>query len=112
MLVVFSWSAWIVVCCGVLFALVVVLSGGQYWSFPVSDIVGWTGFTAICAIGIAILVIIFGMAIHCLFNGELSIGTKIIWSIFAGLTAPFGAAIYFFAVYKKQTEIHREAMNV
>jgi multisubunit Na+/H+ antiporter MnhG subunit len=59
----------------------------------------------------AALIIIFGMAIHCLSNSNLSLGTKILWSIFAFLTAPFGATIYFFTVYKKQVAAHREALN-
>jgi len=57
---------------------------------------------------VAIMPIIFGMAIHCISNSDLSIGAKISWSIFAFLTAPFGAAIYFFTVYKKQVKTHRE----
>jgi multisubunit Na+/H+ antiporter MnhG subunit len=59
----------------------------------------------------AALIIIIGMAIHCISNGDFSIGTKILWSTFAFLTTPFGAAIYFFTVYKKQTKILREAAN-
>jgi multisubunit Na+/H+ antiporter MnhG subunit len=59
----------------------------------------------------AALIIIIDMAIHCISNGDFSIGTKILWSTFAFLTTPFGAAIYFFTVYKKQTKILREAAN-
>ncbi len=59
----------------------------------------------------AALLIIFGMAIHCLSKSDFSLGTKILWSIFAFLTAPFWAAIYFFTVYKKQTKIPNEAAN-
>jgi len=60
---------------------------------------------------IAFLIIIFGMAFHCLSKSDFSIGTKILWSLFAFLTAPFGAAIYFFTVYKKQTKIPNEAAH-
>ena len=59
----------------------------------------------------AALIIIIGMAIHCISNRNFTIGTKILWSIFGLLTAPFGAAFYFFTVYKRQTKIYREAAN-
>jgi hypothetical protein len=59
----------------------------------------------------AVLIIIVGMAIHCLTNSAFSIGTKILWSVFVFCTAPFGAEIYFFTVYKKQTKIIHEASN-
>jgi hypothetical protein len=59
----------------------------------------------------AALIIIFGMAIHCLSNSNFSLGKKILWSVFAFFTAPFGAAIYFFTVYKKQTKILLEAAD-
>jgi hypothetical protein len=110
MLFIFSWSAWIVICLGVL-TLFAIIWGGQWKSSPVNDIVGWTAFSAFCLVGIAILIFILGMAIHCLLNRELSVGAKILWSIFAFLTAPFGAAIYFFAVYTKQRKSHREVRN-
>ena len=57
------------------------------------------------------LFIIIGMAFHCLSNCDLSIGTKVFWSIFAFLTAPLGAAIYFFTVYKKQMRTLLEQAN-
>jgi hypothetical protein len=86
--------------------------GQQTKSFQTDNPIGVVlGGVFVIVSAIAFLVIIFGMAFHCLSNRGFSVGTKILWSTFAFLTAPFGAAIYFFAVYKKQTKTHREASH-
>jgi multisubunit Na+/H+ antiporter MnhG subunit len=60
---------------------------------------------------VSFFLIMIGMAIHCLSSGDVSIGAKILWSIFAFFTGPLAATIYFFAVYKRQTKTHREITN-
>jgi energy-coupling factor transporter transmembrane protein EcfT len=112
MLTLFSCSAWVVVGWGIFIVAFLILWGQQTKSFNTGHLVAvLLGGAVLVVSTIAFVLIIFGMAIHCLFNRDLSIGTKTLWSIFAFLTAPFGAAIYFFAVYKKQTKIHREVTN-
>jgi multisubunit Na+/H+ antiporter MnhG subunit len=108
----FSCSAWVVVCLGIFMVLSLIVWGQQTKSFQTTNnVIGVTLAALMVVIMIAILVIILGMAIHCLSNGDFSIGTKILWSIFAFFTAPFGATLYFFTVYKKQRKIHREVAN-
>jgi multisubunit Na+/H+ antiporter MnhG subunit len=52
--------------------------------------------------GPASLVILFGMAIYCIREDDSSTGNKIFWFAVFFITAPFGAAAYFFGVYQKQ----------
>lgn len=112
MFTLFSCSAWVVVCWGIFIIFFLTFWGHQTKSFRTDNlIVVGLGIALFVVIAIAVLVIIFGMAFHCLSNRGFSVGTKILWSIFAFLTAPFGATIYFFAVYKKQTKIPLEAAN-
>jgi multisubunit Na+/H+ antiporter MnhG subunit len=112
MFTLFSCSAWVVVCWGILMIFGLIFGSQQTKSFQGDNLIGLILVGAFTVVSIiAFLSIIFGMAIHCLSNRDFSIGTKILWSIFAFLTAPFGAAIYFFTVYKKQRKIHREVAN-
>ena len=112
MFALFSCSAWVVVCWGIAIVFELIFWGEQTKSFKTDNlIVVVLGSAFVVVNAIALLSITFGMAIHCIFNRDFSLGTKIRWSIFAFLTAPFGAAIYFFTVYKKQTKTHREAAN-
>jgi hypothetical protein len=112
MFALFSCSAWVVVCWGILMVLSLILWGEQTKSFKTSNPIGVVlGGAFVIVSAFAFLIIIFGMAIHCISKGDFSIGTKILWSIFAFLTAPFGAAIYFFTVYKKQTKTNRETAH-
>jgi multisubunit Na+/H+ antiporter MnhG subunit len=90
----------------------VIFWGHQTKTFPLDNSIAIVfAIVFMLVIIMAILIIIFGMAIHCLSNSNISLGTKILWSIFAFFTAPFGAAIYFFTVYKKQTKNFLEAAN-
>jgi hypothetical protein len=112
MFALFSCSAWVVVCWGVLIIFSLIFWGLQAKSFQTHDPIGVVlGGAFVVVSAISFLVMIFGMAIHCLSNRDISIGTKILWSIFAFLTAPFGATIYFFTVYRKQTKIFLEVVN-
>jgi hypothetical protein len=111
MFALFSGSAWLVVSLGTLMAFCLIVWGQQGKTFDMGNLVGEVFFAYMVASIVAILTMISGMAIHCLFNRELTIGAKTSWSIFAFLTAPFGAVIYFFTVYKKQAKIHREVVN-
>ena len=109
MFTLFSCSAWVVVCWGVFIVFDLIVRGQQ--SFKTTNLIGVVSGSVILVVSsVAFLIIIFGMAIHCLFGG-FSIGAKILWSVFAFLTMPFGPAIYFFAVYKKLTKIQREVTD-
>jgi multisubunit Na+/H+ antiporter MnhG subunit len=112
MVALFSFSAWVVVCWGISEALFLTLWGLQTKSFKTDNLaVVILGSAIIIAIAVSCFVIMIGMAIHCLSSGDFSIGEKILWSIFAFFTGPIAATIYFFAVYKKQSKIHREGAH-
>ena len=109
---IFLYSSWIIVYTGIFMAFMLTPWFRQFDSAPKSKLVLQILAIPPAFLGApAALIIIFGMAIHCLSNSNFSIGTKILWSFFAFLTAPFGAAIYFFTVYKKQTRILLEVTN-
>lgn len=112
MFALFSCSAWVVVCWGILMIFCLTFWFQQTKTFQSDNLIVLILDVAFVVVSIvAFLIIISGMAIHCLSKSDFSISTKILWSIFAFLTAPFGAAIYFFTVYKKQMKILREASN-
>jgi len=52
----------------------------------------------------ASLIILFGMMIFCVRKDPSSAGTKVLWFILFFTTACFGAVVYFFKVYMKQTQ--------
>ena len=51
---------------------------------------------------LASLILLFGMAAFCIREDRSSISTKVLWFVIFFVTAMFGTAVYFFAVYKKQ----------
>ena len=108
----FSCSAWVVVSWGVYAVSFLTLWGPQTKSFKTDNLtVVILGFAIIIISAVSFFFIMIGMAIHCLSSGDVSIGAKILWSVFAFFTGPVAAAIYFFAVYKKQVKAHREVTN-
>jgi hypothetical protein len=109
MFALFSCSAWVVLCLGIFMIYGMIFWGQQTKTFPLDNLIAIVFSIAFMLVIIsAILIIIFGMAIHCIFNSDFSLGAKTLWSIFAFFTAPFGAAIYFFTVYRKQVAAHHE----
>ncbi len=52
--------------------------------------------------GPASLVLIFGMMVFCFREDNSSTSAKVFWAVFGFFTAPFGAMVYFFSVYRKQ----------
>jgi hypothetical protein len=112
MYMLFSCSAWVVVCLGIFMIFCLIYQFLQNKIFETDNLIAVVlGGAFIVVSSMALLIIIVGMAIHCLSNSNFSFGTKILWSIFAFFTAPFGAMIYFFTVYKKQAKVLLEAAN-
>lgn len=52
----------------------------------------------------ASLIILFGMMAFCVGQDNSATGIKTLWFLLFFVTAPFGAALYFFAVYKKDRD--------
>jgi hypothetical protein len=52
----------------------------------------------------ASLIIWFGMVAFCILEDRSSAGVKVWWFVLFFATAMFGAAVYFFKVYKKQVQ--------
>jgi hypothetical protein len=52
----------------------------------------------------AALIILFGMAVFCVMEDSSRVATKIFWFVLFLTTACFGAAAYFFRVYRKQVQ--------
>jgi uncharacterized membrane protein len=112
MYMLFSCSAWVVVCWGILMIFCLIYEFQQNKTFETNNLIAVALGGAFTVISImAFLIIIFGMTFHCLSKSDLSIDAKILWSFFAFLTAPFGAAIYFFTVYKKQMKVPNETVH-
>lgn len=99
----FLYSAWIVVCMGVFMAFMLTPWFRQIDSFRAGDLIlPVLGGTAGVAGAPAALILLFGMAEFCLREDKSPIGDKILWFIAFFFTACFGAALYFFVVYRKR----------
>jgi hypothetical protein len=108
----FSCSAWIVVCWGIVIIFSLVLWGQETKSFHTDNPVGVVLGGAFLVVSIiAFLAIIFGMAIFCACEDRRSIGTKALLIIIFFLTAPFGPTAYFFSVYRRQRATPLEAAH-
>jgi hypothetical protein len=99
----FHCSAWVVVCMGLFMASMMTPWFWQIAAMPkgllllriLGGIVGLFG-------GPASFIILFGMMAFCARDDNSSRNTKVFWFIFFFFTAPFGSAVYFFSVYRKQ----------
>lgn len=98
----FFYSSWVVVFLGIFMAFMV-----TPWFQQIEAIPGGELFLRVLggALGVAgapaALIILFGMALFCGLVDRSSVGTKLLWFFFFFATACFGAAIYFFGVYRK-----------
>jgi len=101
----FLYSAWVVVCVGIFMIFMLTPWFSEIEARPRADL-----FLRILAFPVAILaapaslIIWFGMAAFCIFEDRSSVSVKIWWFVLFFTTAFFGAAVYFFKVYRKQVE--------
>jgi len=104
--VVFLFSSWVVVCMGLFmifmltpwFQQIETLPKGEMFLRIMGGVLGIVGAPAS-------LTILFGMAVFCLREDASPISAKIFWFILFFMTACFGAAAYFFTVYRKQVQM-------
>jgi hypothetical protein len=101
----FLYSSWVIVSWGVVTIFMLSpwyrLTERQTWSnVLVHVLLSPLAFVA----APACLIILFGMMIFCAREDRSSVGAKILWFILFLTTACFGAAIYFFTVYRKQVQ--------
>ena len=99
----FRYSSWIIVGWGVVILFMLSplyhLAETQTWSNVVVHVLlSPLAFLA----APACLVILFGMAIFCVREDRSPVGAKMLWFILFLTTACFGAAVYFFTVYRRQ----------
>jgi hypothetical protein len=100
----FPYSSWAIVCMGLFMIFMMTPWFDQIDKVPSCDLLlrivgGALGLVG----GSASLIILFGMAIFCVREDRSPISAKIFWFIVSFATACFGAAAYFFTVYRKQT---------
>src|SRR5579863_3796789 len=99
----FFYSSWAVVCVG--FFMIFMLSPWfhQVEAMPRGELFLRVLGGAIGLVGTpASLIIWFGMAAFCLREDRSPLGNKIFWFVIFFITAFFGAAAYFFRVYRRQ----------
>jgi hypothetical protein len=102
----FLYSAWVVVCMGIFFIFMM-----TPWFDRIDKVPGYDFLLRVLggALGVvgapASLILLLGMAVFCLREDRSPIGTKIIWFVLFFATACFGAAAYFFSVYRKQVSV-------
>jgi hypothetical protein len=100
---VFRYCSWIVVAAGILMTFAVTPWFGQIQSAPAANsLLRLLGAALGIAGAPAALVVLAGMALFCILVDRSSFGKKSLWFICFLSTACFGAAVYFFVVYKKQ----------
>jgi len=101
---IFSWSSWVVVGLGIFFAFMLTPWYRKIETAPpvvLSVLGGALGILSVTAI----IVLIAGMAIFCVKEDRSRFSVKLSWFILFFLIAPFGSAIYYFFVYRKQVPV-------
>jgi hypothetical protein len=99
----FSYSSWAVVCVGLFvifmwspwFQEIETMPRGDTVLRVLGGVVGIVGAPAS-------IVIWFGMVAYCLREDRSPVGVKVFWFVLFFTTAIFGAAAYFFKVYRRQ----------
>jgi len=101
----FLYSAWVVVCVGIFFIFMMTPWFDRIDKVPRCDFLLRILGGALGVVGApASLILLFGMAVFCLREDRSPIGAKILWFVLFLATACFGAAVYFFRVYRKQVQ--------
>jgi hypothetical protein len=101
----FSYSSWAVMCMGLFMLFMLSPWFQQAEAMPKGEL-----FLRVLggALGVAgapaSLIIWFGMVAFCLRGDRSHFSTKIFWLILFFTTGPFGAAAYFFIVYREQVQ--------
>jgi hypothetical protein len=98
----FFYCSWVVMCMGVFVAFMFTPWFQRVDSQPNVDLIlralgGALGVTGVPAS----LIIWFGMAAFCIRVDRSSLSTKVVWFVIFFATASFGAAAYFFWVYRR-----------
>jgi hypothetical protein len=112
---VFSFSSWVVVAWGVVFAFAIVFLQTpvkRTWTetpLVLSLVILWAVLLVISAL--AFILLIFGMAVFCAFVDPSPALGKVFWFILFFFGGPFSSAVYFFAVYRKLAPIRSEVIN-
>lgn len=100
----FRYSSWVVVCVGIFMLFMLSPWFQQIQTAPQGKLALQILGGALGVVGApAGLIIWFGMVIYCVREDKVS--SKVFWLIFFFATAWFGAAIYFFTVYRKQVQM-------
>jgi Phospholipase_D-nuclease N-terminal len=101
----FHYAAWVVVCVGMFMTFMATPWFWQLAAMPRGQLLlRILGGTAGVLGGPASLVLIFGMTVSCIREDNSSTSTKVFWAVFCFFTAPFGAMVYFFSVYRKRVQ--------
>lgn len=101
----FSLSAWIVVGVGVFMTFML-----TPWFEQIESARGGVLFLRLLGAPLGILgapaslILLFGMMAFCVREDRSSTSTKVLWFVLFLITAFFGAAAYFFVVYRKEIE--------
>lgn len=101
----YSYSAWAVVCSGVLMLFALTPWSKQIGSLPgIKPFLYLLGGVVGLAVVPALVIILLGMMIFCVREDHSPLHVKIFWFIVFFATGWFGAAVYFFTVYRRQVQ--------
>jgi hypothetical protein len=96
------WSAWIVVCFGVLVVFALTPLYREVEEMPHALLLVRVLGGAVGVFGLpATLLLLVGMAVFCVKEDRSRFSVKLSWFILFFMIAPFGSAIYYFVVYRK-----------
>ena len=103
--VLFQYSAWTVFCMGIFMVFMLAPWFRDVEAMPHGDLVLRIAGALLGVTGaFASLVIFVGMIIFCLREDRSPTWVKVLWLILFLITACFGTALYFFAVYRRQIQ--------
>ena len=98
----YSYSAWAALCLGAFMVLALTPWFKQIESASVGRLVLQVLGGGVGLVGVpASMIILVGMAVHCAHEDRSSTNVKIFWFLAFVVTGMFGAAAYYFTVYKR-----------
>jgi hypothetical protein len=101
----FRYAAWGVVCMGLFMAFMLTPWFSQIAGMPRGELLLRILGGTLGVLGApASLVLWFGMLAFCVREDDSPTSTKIFWFVVFFVFAFFGAAVYFFSVYRKQVQ--------
>jgi hypothetical protein len=103
--VLFFWSVVVCLICFASYSSIAVAWIRDFYNSSSANNAIGTSFVALLVLTMpCLLLVTFGMAIHCAFAHRSPGGVKAMWFLLFLVTWPFGSMVYYFTVYRRSIQ--------